>query len=92
MSENQSSPTTLTPSGYSNLSWTLSHDVRVVTHQYDDTLYAFEVTQHLTCLGTVIPNSIGDMERMKYVLDHNLPIDGFQCNDEFGTVIRVRKR
>lgn len=86
--------TTLTkpnPRTFADLSWKLSYDVRVQTHQYDDTLYAFEVTQHKQCLGTMIPNDIGDMVRMKYVLDKDLPIDGFQCNDEFGTVIRVKQ-
>lgn len=77
------------PRTFKNLSWNLSHGVRVRTHQYDDTLYAFEVTQRNTCLGTIIPQNIGDMERMKYVLDNDLPIDGFECNDDFGTLIHV---
>jgi hypothetical protein len=85
------SPTLTKPHPFENASWDLSHGVRVQTHQYDDTLYAFEVTQHDICLGTLIPNNVGDMERMKYVLDHDLSIDGFECNDEFGTVIRVSR-
>ncbi|WP_078598617.1 hypothetical protein [Evansella clarkii] len=84
-------PTAPNPHDFSDLTWELSHGVRVQTQQYDDTLYAFEVTQHDKCLGTLIPNNFGDMERMKYVLDNNLPLDGFECNDEFGTVIRVEK-
>lgn len=79
------------PQTFRNLSWELSHGVRVKTHNYDDTLCAFEVTQHKQCLGTLIPNNIGDMERLKYVLDNGQSIDGFECNDGFGTVIRVRK-
>mgnify|MGYP005831531281 CR=1 FL=1 len=80
------------PQAFRNLSWELSHGVRVKTHNYDDTLCAFEVTQHHQCLGTMIPNNIGDMERLKYVLDNNLSIDGFECNDDFGTVIRVKQK
>lgn len=80
------------PSPFENQTWTLSHGVRVQTHPYDDMLYAFEVTQHNTCLGTLIPNNIGDMERMKYVLDNDLPLDGFECNDEFGTVIQIKTK
>lgn len=75
---------------FENQSWILSHGVRVQTHHYDGMLYAFEVTQYNTCLGTIIPNDVGDMNRMKYVLDNDLSIDGFECNDEFGTVIRVQ--
>lgn len=76
---------------FENRSWVLSHGVRVQTHPYDDMLYAFEVTQHNTCLGNLIPNNVGDMERMAYVLDNDLSLDGFECNDGFGTVIRVNE-
>jgi DNA-directed RNA polymerase subunit L len=92
MSESTTSTSTLPPSkphAFSDLSWELSHGVRVRTHRYDDTLYAFEITQHDKCLGTLIPNTIGDMERIKYVLDNDLPLDGYECNDEFKTIIKV---
>lgn len=79
------------PHDFADLSWELPHGVRVQTHQYDDILYAFEVTQHKQCLGTMIPNNIGDMERVKYLLDNDQSLDGFACNDEFGTVIRIKK-
>jgi hypothetical protein len=78
------------PNTFKNRTWTLSHGVRVQTHPYDDVLYAFEVTQHTVCLGTLIPNDVGDMERMKYVLDNDLSLDGFECNNGFGTVIQVK--
>lgn len=84
-----STPTAPHPRSFRDLAWTLPHGVRVQTHNYDNTLCAFEVTQHKTCLGTLIPSNIGDMERLKYVLDHNLSIDGFECNDGFGTVIEI---
>lgn len=78
-------------SSFKDKIWHLSHAVHVKTHQYDDILYAFEVTQGHTCLGTLIPNNIGDMERMVYVLDNDLSINGFEANDEFGTIIHVKK-
>lgn len=89
MSKNRTSPVLNKPGSFNAATWELSHGVRVQTHPYDDTLYAFEVTQHKVCLGTLIPNDVGDMERMRYVLDNDLSIDGFECNDEFGTVIQV---
>lgn len=95
MAGNEPPTPTLTapdPQAFRNLSWELSHGVRVKTHNYDDTLCAFEVTQYKQCLGTMIPNNIGDMERLKYVLDNGLSIDGFECNDGFGTVIRVKQK
>ena len=76
---------------FKNRNWRLSHGVCVETHQYDDTLYAFEFTQHGKCLGTVIPNDIGDMCRMEYILDNNISVDGFKCNDEFNTIIHVKQ-
>lgn len=92
MSQTHELPTPTHPDMFKDLSWELSHGVRVRTHKYDETLYAFEITQYKQCLGTLIPNSIGDMKRMKYVLDNDLPIDGFECNDGFGTIIHVKKK
>lgn len=74
---------------FKNRTWHLSHGVMVQTHIYDGSLYAFEVTQRGKCLGTLIPNNIGDMMRMSYILDNDMSLDGFRCNDEFDTVIRV---
>lgn len=76
---------------FKNRTWKLSHAVHVKTHKYDDTLYAFEITQGHTCLGTLIPDNIGDMERMAYILDNDLSLNGFETNDEFGTIIHVKK-
>lgn len=76
---------------FKDRTWRLSHDVCVETHQYDDALYAFECTQRNRCLGTVIPKDIGDMLRMEYILDNDIPVDGFKCNDEFNTIIHVKQ-
>lgn len=79
------------PHDFKDKQWVLSHGVRVETHPYDDTLYAFEVTQQKRCLGTIIPLVQKDMERLRYILDNDLSLDGIKCNDEFGTLIRVHK-
>lgn len=74
-----------------NRTWKLSHGVRVTAHNYDHTLCAFEILQYKRCLGTFIPNNIGDMERMVYLLDNDLSIEGFHCNDPFDTVIQIAR-
>ena len=79
------------PHDFKDKHWMLSNGVRVQTHPYDDTLYAFEVTQQKRCLGTIIPLVQEDMERLRYILDNDLSLNGIKCNDEFGTLIRVQK-
>lgn len=74
---------------YKNRVWRMTHGVRVQAHDYDGTLYAFEVTQRTKCLGTLIPTDIEDMRRMESILDKNQSINGFPCNDQFGTIIHV---
>ena len=74
---------------FENRRWKLSHGVNVLTHKYDDTLYAFEISQYGRCLGTLIPKDVGDMLRMAYVLDNDISLDGFKCNDDFDTIIHV---
>lgn len=76
---------------FHNRTWKLSHGVHVQTHKYDDTLYAFEVTQNKRCLGTIIPKNITNMYQMEYVLNNDITLDGFKCNDDFNTIIRVKK-
>lgn len=83
--------TTISPTPFHQLKWSLKNGVSVRTEPYDDSLYAFEVTQYGKCLGTIIPNDEGDMHRLKYMLDNGSDIDGMSCNDDFDTVICVNK-
>lgn len=77
---------------YENRVWKMTNGVRVQARDYDGTLYAFEVTQCTKCLGTLIPTDVEDMKRMKRILDNNQSINGFACNDQFGTIIHVSKQ
>lgn len=69
--------------------WKLSKQVSVRTHHYDKALYAFEFKQGHACIGTFIPKSTDEMYRMENVLNQDMCINGFECNDGFGTILHV---
>lgn len=76
---------------YENKQWKLSNGVWVKAHRYDDKLFAFEVTQQKTCLGTIIPESESHMKSLLLLFEKDLTINGIECNDGFGTVIKIKR-
>lgn len=74
-----------------NHRWQYPDGLIVTAHNYDDALLAFEVVQYRKALGTLVPKNAAETRYLLNVLKNGESIDGFHCNDGFGTIIRIQK-